>query len=409
MGDKLSVIGGSGLYTPLLFEAIVNNQPAIDFDEVCLNGRTESKLKLVTEVCQNLVEESEFDFEVSYTTDRKEALLDSDYVLTQIRVGGMKARAFDEEFPLEYDIIGEETVGPGGFANALRTVPVMLEIAREIEEYAPDSLVINLTNPASIVQQAIEEKTDVNIVSICDLPVGVINKMADLLETTSSELDVDYLGLNHLGWYTAVYQNGENKLEQVLTEVEKLDLGVDGALIRDLEAVPVPYLKYYYHPQQQVKQAKQKEQLRAKELLATGEKIREELAENPTEIPESIHQRGAIWYSDVIVPLIAALQNKEPRKFILNLPNDNLIPQLDEKVIIEVPAVVNSSGIRTLEVPDVPEQLTGILSQAANYRNLATKAAISQNKNDILVALMANPQVSSYDLANKLVAKLDGK
>jgi 6-phospho-beta-glucosidase len=409
MGDKLSVIGGSGLYTPLLFEAIVNNQPAIDFDEVCLNGRTESKLKLVAEVCQNLVEGSEFDFEVSYTTDRKEALLDSDYVLTQIRVGGMKARAFDEEFPLEYDIIGEETVGPGGFANALRTVPVMLEIAREIEEYAPDSLVINLTNPASIVQQAIEEETDVNIVSICDLPVGVINKMAELLDTTSSELNVDYLGLNHLGWYTAVYQNGKNELEQVLADVEKLDLGINGALIRNLEAVPVPYLKYYYHPQQQLKQAKQKEQLRAKELLATGEKIKKELAENPTEIPQSIHQRGAIWYSDVIVPLIAALQNKEPRKFILNLPNGNLIPQLDEEVIIEVPAVVNSSGIRTLEVPDVPEQLTGVLSQEANYMNLATRAAISHNKNDILVALMANPQVPSYDLANKLEAKLDDK
>ena len=409
MGTKLSVIGGSGLYTPLLFDAIINEQQDIEFDEICLNGRTESKLKLIATVCQNLVEQSNLDFKVSYTTNREEALTGSDLVLTQIRVGGMKARAHDEQFPLQYDIIGEETVGPGGFANALRTVPVMLEIAQEIEEYAPNSLVINLTNPASIVQQAIEEKTDLNIISVCDLPVGVINKMANMLDLKPKQLEVDYIGLNHLGWFTGLYYQGQDKLKQILNEVEHLELGVDGNLIRNLGAVPVPYLKYYYHHQQQVKKAQQKDKLRAKELLATGEQIKEELAADPTKIPETIYQRGAIWYSDVIVPLIAALQSHQPQKFILNIANQGLIPSLDDQVIIEVPAVVSASRIKPLEVAEIPTQLKGVISQEANFRNLATTAAITSADQDILRALVANPQVPSYEVAEKLLTDVKAK
>ena len=243
MGTKLSVIGGSGLYTPLLFDAIVNRPDMIEFDEICLNGRTEDKLQRVAELCRSLIQDSALDFKVSYTTDRKEAITGSDLVLTQIRVGGMKARLHDEKFPLKYDIIGEETVGPGGFANALRTVPVMLEIAREIEEYAPHSLVINLTNPASIVQQAIEEKTELDIISVCDLPVDVMNQVADLLEVSPTRLEYDYVGLNHLGFYTGIYYQGKNKLTEVLNKLAALDLEIDNDLIRALEVLPLPYLK----------------------------------------------------------------------------------------------------------------------------------------------------------------------
>ena len=198
-------------------------------------------------------------------------------------------------------------------------------------------------------------------------------------------------------------------MKQVLNNIEKLELGVDGNLIRNLGAVPVPYLKYYYHHQQQVKKAQQKDTLRAKELLATGEKIKQELAADPTQIPEIIYQRGAIWYSDVIVPLIAALQNDQPRKFILNIANQGLIPELDDEVIIEVPAVVNSSRIKPLEVTEIPAQLKGIISQEANFRNLATKAAITDSDRDILRALIANPQVPSYELAENLLTEVQSK
>ena len=177
-------------------------------------------------------------------------------------------------------------------------------------------------------------------------------------------------------------------------------------MIRTLGAVPVPYMKYYYHHQQQVAAAKEKDELRAKELLATGEKIKEELATNPNQIPETIYQRGAIWYSDVIVPLISALQNDQPQKFILNVANKGLIPELNDEVIVEVPAVVNSSRIKPLEAPAIPEQVKGIIAQEANFRNLATKAAISGADKDILRALLANPQVPSYEIAKKLLGEV---
>ncbi|GAB6139080.1 family 4 glycosyl hydrolase [Halanaerobaculum tunisiense] len=402
MGQKLTVIGGSGLYTPLLFDAIIEGSEEVEFDEICLNGRTKSKLEKVGTLCQNLIQQSTYDFEVTYTTDRQEALLGADIVLSQIRVGGMKARAYDEEFPLEYDIIGEETVGPGGFANALRTIPVMLDLAKEIEKYAPDSLLINLTNPCSIVQQAIEAETDLNVIGVCDLPVGMIQKMADLLGVEEDQIDVEYQGLNHLGWYTGVYVAGEDRLDELLAQVEELDLDVNTDLVKDLEAIPLPYLKYYYHHQREVEQAKSEERLRAKELLDTQDKIANALDEDLTEIPEVIYQRGAIWYSDVIIPLVAALNHQQKSQFIVNLPNQGLIDWLDDEVIIEVPAVVNSSGIHPLQISETSLEIKSIIQQSADYRKLATRAAISQEKGDILQALVANPQVFDYDIAYEI-------
>ncbi|OCL26540.1 glycosyl hydrolase family 4 [Orenia metallireducens] len=402
MGIKLTVIGGSGLYTPLLFDAIANYQEEIDFDEICLNGRTASKLEKVARLSQSVIDRSEYDFKVTYTTDRQKALQGAEMVLSQIRVGGMKARAYDEEFPLKYDIIGEETVGPGGFANALRTVPVMLELAREMEEYCPEALLINLTNPASIVQQAIEQETTVNVISLCDLPVGVLNKIAKMLDVDRAEIRYEYFGLNHLGWYQQLAVKGENRTSEVIKKVDSLGLGIDSDWIENLEIIPLPYLKYYYHHAKEVEQAKEKDILRAEELIETSNEIAKALEESPETIPELIYQRGAIWYSDVIVPLIATMVNDKNEEFILNIANNGLIAGIDDEVIVEVATIVNGSGIRALEVGDIPLQVKSLLQQEANYRNLATQAAISQDKDDILRALVANPQVPSYEVAYQI-------
>ncbi|WP_018248412.1 family 4 glycosyl hydrolase [Orenia marismortui] len=402
MGIKLTVIGGSGLYTPLLFDAIINYKEKIDFDEICLNGRTESKLEKVAKLSQNLIDKSDYDFKLTYTTDRKEALIEADIVLNQIRVGGMKARANDEEFPLKYDIIGEETVGPGGFANALRTVPVALDLASEMEKFCPEALLMNLTNPASIVQQAIEEETNINVVSICDLPMGVLNKIAKLLKVEVNEIKYNYFGLNHLGWYTGIYVRGEDRTEDVLDKIEELELGIDVEWIRSLGIIPLPYLKYYYHHNREVEKAQNKDQLRAQELIQTSEEIAKSLEDNPESIPELIYQRGAIWYSDMIVPMIAAIDNDKNEEFILNIANNGLIPGIDDEVIVEVSTIVNANSIRALEVIEVPVNVKSILQQEANYRNLATKAAITQNKDDIIQALVSNPQVDNYDLAYQI-------
>lgn len=402
MGIKLTVIGGSGLYTPLLFDAIANYQEEIDFDEICLNGRTASKLEKVARLSQSVIDKSEYDFKVTYTTDRQEALQGAELVLCQIRVGGMKARAYDEEFPLKYDIIGEETVGPGGFANALRTVPVMLELASQMEEYCPEALLINLTNPASIVQQAIEQETTVNVISLCDLPVGVLNKIAKMLDVDRAELRYDYFGLNHLGWYQQLSIRGEDRTAEVIEEVDSLDLGINSEWIKNLEVIPLPYLKYYYHHSTEVEKAKEKDILRAEELIETSDEIAKALEESPETIPELIYQRGAIWYSDVIVPLIAAMVNDKNEEFILNIANNGLLEGIADEVIVEVATIVNGSGIRALEVGEIPLQVKSLLQQEANYRNLATQAAISQAKGDILKALVVNPQVPNYEIAYQI-------
>jgi 6-phospho-beta-glucosidase len=341
---KLAVLGGSGVATPELIDVLAH------FDEcpalhVSLIGRSAEKLQAVGKMCKRLAAKATSRITVSTHTDPRVGLEGAHYILNQIRVGGYAERAFDETFPREFGIPGEETFGPGGMNMALRTIPTVIELCRAIEDVAPEALMINLTNPSSIVQYAINYATRVKVVSICDLPMMAAQTIADLLNIPAQELSVRYTGMNHFGWVTGIRWQGQDMLPKALDKiVTQPGLQVEADIIRALGVIPTSYFKYYYHANR-VLASQQGKRARADELLEMeAEILAAYQAGSPAEKPVSLVKRNAVWYEHMIVPLLLAHINDTGETQILQVVNHHALPFLPAKAIVEAPCVVRRSG-----------------------------------------------------------------
>ena len=215
---KLAVIGGGSSYTPELIEGVIQRIEALPVSEICLvdveDGK--EKLSIIEGLSRRMVEKAGLNIRVRATLNRREAIRDAHFVMTQFRVGGLKARARDERIPLKYNVIGQETTGPGGFAKALRTVPVILDICKDIEELAPDAWLINFTNPASIVTEAVLKHTKVKSMGLCNVPIGMRYAVAESLNAKPEETYIEFAGLNHMVWGHKVYVNGEDRTQEAI-------------------------------------------------------------------------------------------------------------------------------------------------------------------------------------------------
>jgi 6-phospho-beta-glucosidase len=244
---KLPVLGGSGVATPGLIQSLKGIKDRPPFD-IVLIGRTVPKLEDVSRLCKKLAQGAEVPISVEHTTNLEAGLEGADYVLNQIRVGGYEGRAFDEAFPQKYGIPGEETFGPGGMSYALRTIPVTLGHCEVIEKVAPDSLLINLTNPSSFIQYAVTKYTEVNIIGVCNSPMDLGIAVANLIGAPPDEVWVGYVGMHHFGWITEASWHGRDAMPEVMEKIEELPgLPVDVDIIRAMGAVPTSYYKYFYH------------------------------------------------------------------------------------------------------------------------------------------------------------------
>ena len=247
---KLSILGGSALATPVLFE-VMGKRGAQASYQVCLHGRDVERLELVYQVSKAIISKyPHLDIQLSYTTELEQALEGADYCLTQIRVGGLEGRAYDETFPRRFGIPGEETVGPGGFSNSLRGIPKILEIAKVIQKVCPQAVILNLTNPSSIIQYAIRRYTDLQVIGTCDSPVSLMELLAKLLGKAKTDLQFSISGMHHFSWVPSILDaEGKERITEVLERLEEIPkVGVDPELVRTLGAIPGPYLKYYFHP-----------------------------------------------------------------------------------------------------------------------------------------------------------------
>ena len=401
---KLTVLGGSGVATPELIAVLAraSERPALD---VALHGRTADKLQTVGGICIRLAQKADAPLSVSFTTDLEAALDGSDLVLNQIRVGGYAARAFDETFPRDLGLPGEETVGPGGFSLAARTVPVVLEYCRAIERRAPRTLLINLTNPASLIQYAISRCSAINSIGVCDSPVGLCQLVAAALETPRPELEMDYLGMHHFGWITGVRQDGRDQLAEVLSRAQRLseDLGVDAEVIRAIGAVPSPYLKYYFHPDRMLA-AQQGKAPRAESLLALESEL---LAAYQLGRLEATARRGAHWYEEIVVPVLLTLMGNSSAPFFLNVQNAGVLDFLPDEAIVEVPAVIGRGGVGAVgPVGSVPDAVRALLQVNADYEMLAVEAIVERDRGKALRALLINPIIRSAAQANGTLARV---
>ncbi|HZS92367.1 MAG TPA: hypothetical protein VFE42_33380 [Chloroflexota bacterium] len=404
---KLVVLGGSGAFTPELAYALTTWREGRPPLRLVLHGRDAAKLARVQAACRKVVAGQDPSIAVEIETDSRRALEGAGHVINQVRVGGLAARASDETFPHELGLPGEETVGAGGFANALRTVPVALRQAAEILEVAPHATLINLTNPASIVGQAFSRAGLRRVIGVCDGPYTLQENVAALVGRAASDLSISYAGVNHFGWVLAVRDGAQDLLPLALQRAADLPKNeIDPQIMQAGGAIPNPYLRYLYHPER-ILAAQRGKQARGAQLQAVEAELLDEYArQDGAGRPEALARRGAVWYHKVIVPVLDALVNDRRAVHVVNVRNGTLWPWLPPETAVEVSAVVGRDGARPLAIEVAQPELRSLLIAFATYEQLAVEAIISGSRDTALRALLANPFIPTADQAEALLERV---
>ena len=405
---KLAVLGGSSVAVP---ELIATFAPYLGGERelvVYLHGRTASKLEKVGQVCQRMAQTID-GLTVAFTTDLADALSGADAVLNQVRVGGLDARAYDETFPHRWNIPGEETVGPGGAANALRTIPQVLDLCRAIEATAPDALVFTFSNPSSVVQRAITATTRLNVIGLCDAPETMHRLVARSLGVEPAGVQTSYLGMHHFGFITSAVLDGEERLPDALARPEVCNvLGVEPAVGRAFGVVPHPYFKYFMHADKMLEKQQRSAVPRARELQQLESELLAFYADYAgDQKPEQVERRSAVWYSAVVVPAIAALLFKHPAHLAVNILNNGLIDNLPPDTIIEISAALTDGHVEPhLPTRPLPPSLMGMLQANAAYERTLMDAITQDSDRLMLQALLVNPLVPSYHAAQQILDEI---
>lgn len=422
-GLKVVTIGGGSSYTPELIEGFIKRYDSLPIKELWLVDieEGENKLNIVGNLAKRMVEEANIPMEIHLTLDRQAALKDADFVTTQFRVGQLAARGKDEEIPLRYGVIGQETNGPGGLFKALRTIPVILEIVKDMEELCPNAWLINFTNPAGMVVEAVFRNTNwKRVIGVCNVPIGMARGVAEALGVEPERIKIDFAGLNHMVFGLAVYLDGEDITEQA---IEKLasnnseinmknikNLSFEPEFLKALKVLPCPYLRYYY---------KQKEMLEAelKDFEESGiravvvQKLEEELFElykdeNLREKPKQLEKRGGAYYSDVACNLIESIYNDKGDIQTVNTLNNGTIASLPAESVIEVSCVITKSGPKPIAVGDLPVPVRGLVQQIKSFERTAIDAAVTGDYHTALLAMTINPLVPSDAMAKQILDEM---
>ncbi|NGY59458.1 6-phospho-beta-glucosidase [Lentzea sp. NEAU-D13] len=407
---KLTVVGGGSTYTPELIDGIAGRRTSLAVDEIVLVDPDEHRLSLVGPFSQRLLEHAGHPAKVRTTTSLEEGVEGASAVLLQLRVGGQKARASDETFPLTCGCVGQETTGAGGLAKALRTVPVVLDIAEKVRELAgPDTWIVNFTNPVGIVTRALLQHGH-KAIGLCNVAITFQRWTSGLLGVDPSTVELDHVGLNHLTWERGVYVDGVDRLPELLSDhVEGLaeHIGIDGALMRRLNMVPSYYLNYFYNHDAVVKK-QQTEPPRA-EVVAAVEKELLDIYGDPSVVtkPEQLGQRGGAYYSEAAVQLVHALTGGAgAEKHVVNVRNNGTLPFLPDDAVVEVSSTVDSSGGVPLPVRPVEPSISGLISHVTAYEYLALEAAVHGGRDRVANALLAHPLIGQHAIADQLADEL---
>lgn len=415
---KLTIIGGGSSYTPELFDGIIRRIRELPVTEVCLVDVTdgERKVNIVASLAKRMIEKAHLDIKVWTTLNRREGLKDTQFVMSQFRVGGLAARARDERIPLRYNTIGQETTGPGGFAKALRTIPVILNICRDIEEIAPDAWLINFTNPAGMVTEAVIKHTNVKVMGLCNVPINMHYSIARMLGVKPEEASLDFAGLNHMVWVHKVSVAGEDKTQKVLKllgDGASLNMNNiteepwDKSFLKALGAVPCPYHRYFY-----LKEAMLADELkaaesggtRAEQVMKTEEELFELYADpNLNHKPSQLEKRGGAYYSEVSLDLVDAIWNNRRTINVVNTRNNGAINGLPDDAVVEINAMVDSDGAHAISFGTMPTHLNGLLQQVKAYETLAIDAAVYGDYDKALMAMALNPLVPDLATGKKIL------
>ena len=398
---KVVVVGGGSTYTPEL----VSGLSRLDVTDFVLHDIDAERREVVSGLAKRMLDHQGYAGTLTVTDELDQALDGADFVLIQIRVGGQAARLDDETFPLPCGCIGQETTGAGGLAKALRTVPVVLDIAARTRELASsDAWIVDFTNPVGIVTRALLDEGH-RAIGLCNVAIGFQRHWAAWLGVEPSRLVVDQVGLNHLTWVRRALLDGKDVLPELI-EAHGDELGFPRRLVEELGAVPSYYLRYFYDHDEVLA-----EQLEGTPRAATVAEIERgllELYRDPTltEKPALLEQRGGAFYSEAALGLIQSLVTGDGAIHEVDVRNHGTLIGLENADVVEVPARVTRAGASPLPQPPLAPELLGLVQHVAAYERLAVDAALSRDPVDVKKALLTHPLIGQYAMAEQLLEHL---
>jgi len=406
---KIAIIGAGSSYTPELIEGLVSQKDGLPVDELAFVDIDENRLEIMAGFCRRLLKRLGHVISITATTDRRKAITDAQFVLTQIRVGGNAQRVLDEKIPLKYGVIGQETTGPGGMFKALRTIPVMLEIAKDVEQVNPSSWIINYANPTGMLAEAVSRYSHARITGLCSGALHPRWLVSHVLDVPPELVHYDYFGLNHLNFAYNVRVG-----DRLITEVEFNRLAekaawgaIDPAVIKAMKLLPIGYLQYYFHRSHKVNQARDQAYTRGEEVQRIEQEVFEAYAnETQDTIPPALAKRGGGGYSEVALGVMNAIYNNIDKVIIVNVPHQGAVHGFPAEAVFELPSVINAGGIFPLHIPEIPRAVWGLVAAVKNYEQLAVEAAVTGNRETALLALMAHPLVGDYDVARPMLNEM---
>lgn len=404
---KLTIIGAGSSYTPELLEELTRYQDRLQAREIMLYDINETRLDIMHGFCQRYAKAHGLNVPIKKTSVLKAALEGADFVDTQIRVGGNKQRVVDEKIPLKYGLVGQETTGAGGMMKAFRTIPVMLDVARAMEEVSPNGWIINYTNPTGLVTEAVTKYTRAKIAGFCS--GGIFPKMwaQRALGVPYRDVQYDYFGLNHLNFMSNITINGRPITEDEFIAIAKENDSVNLNLIKLLGVIPSPYLQWYYQTREKIQKIHDDGYTRGEYVQTLEKKVYDAYADpNNSEKPAALAERGGGGYSEVAIGFVNAVHNNVDTQMVVNVPNRGAIPFLPDDAVVEIGCLVNKTGMHPLHIAHVPSMCWGIVSAVKNYEQLAVEAAVEGSVTKMKWALLAHPLVRQYELVEKLVPEL---
>ncbi|MDT1120053.1 6-phospho-beta-glucosidase [Bacillus altitudinis] len=422
-GIKIVTIGGGSSYTPELVEGFIKRYQELPVKELWLVDieAGQEKLNIVGALAKRMVEKAGLPIEVHLTLDRRAALKDADFVTTQFRVGLLEARAKDERIPLKYGVIGQETNGPGGLFKGLRTIPVILDIVKDMEELCPDAWLVNFTNPAGMVTEAVLRYTNLKkVVGLCNVPIGIKMGIAKALDVDVKRIEVQFAGLNHMVYGLDVYLDGVSIMDQVLDELGNPNSqwsmrnieakNWEPSFVKGLGVIPCPYHRYYY----KTKDMLEEEQKAAQEKGTRAEVVQQvehelfELYKDPdlSIKPPQLEKRGGAYYSDAACNLISSIYNDKHDIQPVNTVNRGAIASIPAESAVEVNCIITKDGPKPIATGDLPVAVRGLVQQIKSFERVAAEAAVTGDYETALVAMTINPLVPSDEIAKQILDEM---
>ena len=407
---KIAVVGGGSTYTPELIEGFARRAGVLAVDELVLHDISADRLDVVGGLARRILAAQHFPGRLATTTSLESAVDGAVAVLVQLRVGGQQARLVDETLPGRFGLLGQETTGPGGFAKALRTVPVVLDIADAVAKLArPDAWIVDFTNPVGIVTRALLD-AGYRAVGLCNSAIGFQRRLAGSFGVEPDRVRLGHAGLNHLTWIRSVEVDGVDRLPELLdspalAEVAA-DTGLPPELLRTLRAIPSYYLHYFYCTDEAVR-AQASGPQRAEEVLEIERTLLAMYADPDLDHkPALLEQRGGAYYSEAAAALVTSLLTGDGAHHYVDVRNDGTIAGLPPEAVVEVPALVDTAGPHPVPVDPLPPEMLGLVQAVTAYEVLAIEAALTGDRGTALRALLANPLVRQWDLAAPLLDAL---